>query len=52
MAMCPECHQEKPLWANRCPHCIQEIGLPLQFMVEGYRYILVLGILLLLAMCS
>lgn len=52
MAMCPECHQEKPFWAHRCPHCIQEIGLGLQTMVESYRIVLVLGFFLLLGMCS
>ncbi len=27
MAYCPKCFQEKPLLAERCPHCVSDIPL-------------------------
>ena len=26
MAICPECHMDKPLASPRCPNCNQDIG--------------------------
>jgi uncharacterized paraquat-inducible protein A len=25
MAMCPRCFQEKPMLADRCPHCVADV---------------------------
>jgi len=27
MATCPRCLQEKPFWADRCPHCIADVTI-------------------------
>ncbi len=39
MAICPECHGDKPLASPRCPNCNQDIGfvntLLAQFIVLG-----------------
>ena len=43
MAICPECHTEKPFFASCCPNCIQEIPLGLQFWAQVVYYGSALG---------
>lgn len=34
MAICPECHTDKPFFASRCPNCIQEIPFLTQLVAQ------------------
>lgn len=35
MAMCPRCFQEKPMLADRCPHCVADVpvGQQIEFSI-------------------
>jgi hypothetical protein len=47
MAICPECHTDKPFFASRCPQCTQEIPFLLQLMAQIVYVTFALGSLLL-----
>jgi hypothetical protein len=44
MAICPHCHEQKELFAPRCPHCIQETPMGFQIGAElFYMFVQVAG---------
>jgi hypothetical protein len=45
MAMCPHCFQEKPAFAEYCPHCTQKVDLGQQMGYAIFSNPVVLGII-------
>ena len=49
MAMCPRCFQEKPMLADRCPHCVADVpvGDQIEFSLFTTIGVIVLFIVIL-----
>jgi len=46
MAACPRCFQEKPMLADRCPHCVADVPVGDQIGFSFFTTLAVVGMLI------